>query len=161
MSKPIIYFDLDGVLADFTKGVFEKCGVSITGPDSLFDKDIKARVFSDPSFFLELDVMSGAHDMIELARTFGIVKILSATGYSSESLVAAQKRAWVSKHFGSDLEVHLVQKSHHKAKYAWPDVVLIDDRLEKSIMPFRDKGGIGIHHTDPELTKVELVEVFK
>jgi|TARA_R110000851_G_scaffold230898_7_gene383728 5'(3')-deoxyribonucleotidase len=161
MIKPIIYFDLDGVLADFAKGVFTKTGVSIVGPDSFADKKLKDSIFADPNFFLGLELLPGAHDMIEFARIFGTVKILSATGYSYESLVARQKRAWVAEHFGSDIEVHLVPKSGDKAKFAWPDVVLIDDRLEKSVMPFRDKGGLAIHHTDPELTKSELRVMFK
>ena len=159
MTEFIIYFDLDGVLADFEKGVYTRTGVDILGPDSFSGKDLKDQIFADPTFFLDLDVLPGAHRMVEYAKGYGEVKILSATGYSNEEGVKAQKTAWVRKHFG-DLEVHTVPNSDDKAKYAWPDIVLIDDRLTKSVIPFREKGGIGIHHTSPANTMAELDKIF-
>ena len=163
MHKPIIYFDLDGVLADFDSGVYKITGVDLQlhGPDAFADKELKDSVFSHPTFFIDLELMPGAKDLVQYALGFPAeVKVLTATGYSNEDAVDAQKRAWVKKHLG-DLEVHTVPKSDMKAKFAWPDVILIDDRLEKSIMPFREKGGIGIHHTSPAKTKAELDRVFK
>ena len=157
----IIYFDLDGVLADFDSGVKQLSGVDLsqTLTDTLSDKSLKDRVFTHPTFFLDLELMPDAHDMVNYAKSYGEVKILTATGHSNEAAVKAQKEAWVRKHF-SELEVHTVTKSEDKAKFAWPDIILIDDRLEKSVLPFRERGGIGIHHTSPARTKRELDRVF-
>ena len=163
MDQPIIYFDLDGVLADFEKGFHKETGIDLAllGPDAFADKETKDAVFSHPTFFVDLALMPGAHDMVNYASGFDAeVKVLTATGYSNEENVGEQKRQWVQKHFG-DLEVHTVPKSEMKAKFAWMDVILIDDRLEKSIIPFREKGGIGIHHTSPARTKAELDRVWK
>ena len=134
MHRHIIYFDLDGVLFDFEQGVLNLTGVDITGQDNFGDKEFKDRIFQNPTFFSTLPLMAGAHRMLEYAKGYGEVQILTATGYSNEDGVGAQKREAVRRHFG-DLKVHTVPKSDDKAKYAWPDIILIDDRLEKSVIP--------------------------
>jgi 5'(3')-deoxyribonucleotidase len=161
MPRHIIYFDLDGVLADFEEGVFRKTGVDLRllGDEAFSDKALKDSVFADPAFFTTLAMFPGAKELVEYAKTYGDVKVLSASGYSSEQSVSAQKHAWVKQHLG-DIETHIVPKSGDKANFAWPDVILIDDRLEKSIMPFREKGGIGIHHTSMASTRAALDKIF-
>jgi len=164
MNKPIIYFDMDGVLADFEAGFFKVSGQDLSLlPDGVFaDKATKDKVFAHPTFFIDLPVLTGAKDMVAYAMGYDAdVQALTATGYSSEESVKAQKHKWIAMHFPEITEVHTVPKSDMKAKYAWPDVILIDDRLEKSILPFREKGGIGIHHTSPADTKRQLDIVMK
>lgn len=164
MNKPIIYFDMDGVLANFDHGFAEKTGIDLAllGDEAFADKELKDKVFAHPSFFLDLPILAGAKDMVAYAMGFDAdVQALTATGYSNEDGVAAQKREWMSIHFPEIEEVHTVPKSDMKAKFAWMDVILIDDRLEKSILPFRAKGGIGIHHTSPSNTKRQLDAVWK
>ncbi len=132
-------------------------------PDNVFaDKATKDKVFANPTFFIDLPVLPGAKEMVAYAMGYDAdVKVLTATGHSSEESVKAQKYEWIRRHFPEIKEVHTVPKSDMKAKFAWPDVILIDDRLEKSIMPFRAKGGIGIHHTSPADTKRQLDKVWK
>lgn len=164
MDRPIIYFDMDGVLADFEHGFMQVSGqdLSLLGPDVFADKETKDKVFAHPTFFLDLPLLPGAVSMVEYAFGFDAdVKVLTATGYSNEEAIAAQKEEWIRKHFPEIKEVHTVPKSDMKAKFAWPIDILIDDRLEKSIVPFRAKGGIGIHHTSPADTKRQLDKVWK
>lgn len=162
--RPIIYFDMDGVLADFEAGFLKVAGVdlSLLGPDVFADKETKDKVFAHPTFFLDLPVLPGAKDMVAYAMGFDAdVQVLTATGFSNESAVMAQKHEWIHTHFPEIKDIHTVPKSDMKSGYAWPDIILIDDRLEKSIIPFREKGGIGIHHTSPANTKRELDKVWK
>jgi len=164
MDKPIIYFDMDGVLADFEAGFLKVAGVdlSLLGPDVFADKETKDKVFAHPTFFIDLPLLPGAKEMVAYAMGYDAdVQVLTATGYSSEESVEAQKQEWIRAHFPEITQVHTVPKSDMKARYAWPDVILIDDRLEKSIMPFRAKGGIGIHHTSPGDTKRQLDNVMR
>ena len=164
MNKPIIYFDMDGVLADFEAGFLKVSGQDLSLlPDDVFaDRETKDKVFANPTFFIDLPVLPGAKDMVAYAMGYDAdVQVLTATGYSNEVAVEAQKIQWINKYFPEIKEIHTVPKSDMKAKYAWPDVILIDDRLEKSIMPFRAKGGIGIHHTSPADTKRQLDKVWK
>lgn len=154
---------MDGVLADFEAGFFKKTGIDLAllGPDAFADKERKDQVFSHPTFFLDLPVLPGAVDMVNYAMGYGDVQALTATGYSNEEKVAAQKQQWIRRHFPQIKKVHTVPKSGDKAKYAWPDIILIDDRLEKSIIPFRENGGIGIHHTSVANTKAQLDRIFQ
>ncbi len=155
---------MDGVLADFEAGFFKISGQDLSLlPDDVFaDRETKDKVFAHPTFFLDLPVLPGAKEMVAYAMGFDAdVQVLTATGYSNEAAVELQKQQWIATHFPEINEVHTVPKSDMKAKYAWPDVILIDDRLEKSIMPFRAKGGIGIHHTSPADTKRQLDQVWK
>ena len=164
MNKPIIYFDMDGVLADFEAGFLKVSGQDLSLlPDDVFaDKETKDKVFAHPTFFIDLPVLPGAKDMVAYAMGYDAdVQILTATGYSNEDAVRAQKHKWIAKHFPEITEIHTVPKSTDKAQFAWPDVILIDDRLEKSIVPFRAKGGIGIHHTSPADTKRQLDQAWK
>jgi 5'(3')-deoxyribonucleotidase len=163
MNKPIIYFDMDGVLADFEAGFLKVAGVDLAllGPDVFADRATKDKVFAHPTFFLDLPVLPGAKSMVQYALGFDAdIQALTATGYSNEDGVQKQKKAWIAKYFPEIEEVHTVPKSDMKGKYAWPDIILIDDRLEKSIVPFREKGGIGIHHTSPADTKKQLDKIF-
>ena len=54
----------------------------------------------------------------------------------------------------------MVSKSPDKAEYAHPYSILIDDR-EKSIDPWRTKGGIGILHTSAEETIAQLQAIVE
>ena len=164
MNKPIIYFDMDGVLADFEAGFLKLTGQDLSLlPDDVFaDKKTKDLVFAHPTFFLDLPVMPGAKNMVAYAMGFDAdVQVLTATGYSNEEAIKKQKLEWLQRHFPEIKEIHTVPKSPDKAKFAWPDIILIDDRLGKSIIPFREKGGIGIHHTSPANTKRELDKAWK
>ena len=163
-DRPIIYFDMDGVLADFEAGFLKVSGQDLSLlPDDVFaDKATKDKVFAHPTFFIDLPLLPGAKEMVAYAMGYDAdVKVLTATGYSSEESVKAQKMEWIKLHFPDITEVHTVPKSDMKARFAWPIDILIDDRLEKSIMPFRAKGGIGIHHTSPADTKRQLDAVWK
>jgi hypothetical protein len=60
------------------------------------------------------------------------------------------KRKWVKKHLGPVKEIYLVPR-WEKQKWALdkdgnPNI-LIDDYI-KNIKEWRDKGGIGVHHTN-------------
>jgi len=163
MNRPIIYFDSDGVLADFEAGVLAVTGIdlSMAGPDAFSDTGLKNQVFASPTFFIDLPMLPGAKDLVAYAMGFDAdVKVLTATGFSNEEAIGKQKIQWYKEHFPEIKEVLLVPDSKSKERFAYPDIILIDDRLEKSIIPFRAKKGIGIHHVSNVQTKRELDQIF-
>jgi 5'(3')-deoxyribonucleotidase len=128
---------MDGVLADFEAGFFKVSGQDLSLlPDDVFaDRETKDKVFAHPTFFLDLPILAGAVSMVEYALGFDAdVKVLTATGYSNEEGVAAQKKEWIARHFPAIKEVYTVPKSDMKA---------------------------GIHHTSPADTKRQLDKVWK
>jgi hypothetical protein len=147
-----IYVDLDGVLADLQGAVEDILNIKITtsgGGKDWDDSDAiweKLRELDEPDF----STLKKEHDADKLwnyVRPYH-PNILTATGKPAERN-AQQKREWVKKNITGYKDVFTVVASRSKAEFAWPDAVLIDDRM-KSIGPWREKGGIGILHTSAE-----------
>ena len=70
--------------------------------------------------------------------------ILSSPSRSQSSRVG--KEAWVRINLPNSINKLLLYPRHEKQLFAAKNHILIDD-LEKTIIEWREKGGIGIHHT--------------
>lgn len=153
----IIYFDLDGVLADF-----RKMFVAITGhqPEAFSVDDMWSRVLSVPEFFLSLDVTPEGKRLFTVAQTLGEVQILTATPRKSTYPSAVkEKNQWVHMHFG-DVPVIAVEHVRQKSDYARCEDILIDDSAD-NIRRWSKAGGHGIIHTNLDSTLAELMEITK
>ena len=153
-----IYVDLDGVLADLKSAVEDILDITITtshdGSDWDDSDDIwrLLRELDEPDF-------SKLKKLPDADRLWNYVKpykpnILTATG-RPVGKNSREKAIWVKNNLTGYNDVEMVVGSREKAKYAWPDAVLIDDRM-KSIGPWRDRGGIGILHKNAEDTIRQL-----
>lgn len=165
-----VYLDLDGVLADFVKGVKK---LIPDYDDTEYQKDPQYRkkmwdaigdyTKSGGKHWTELDLMPDAMVLWDYVSRHDDIEILSATGdtktneyeYSKAKYAAEdQKREWVKKHLG-DIKTNIVHRSPDKAKFAAPTHILIDD-MQKSIGPWEEAGGIGILHTSAKDTIKKL-----
>ena len=153
-----LYVDLDGVMADLRSYVEDVLDIKITmapGGSDWNDSDEIWRILrelGEPDF-------SKLKKLPDADRLWNYVKpykpnILTATG-KPMGKNSREKALWVKNNLSGYKEVHMVVGSREKAKFAWPDAILIDDRM-KSIGPWRDKGGIGILHTSAEDTIRQL-----
>lgn len=147
MAKYQLYVDLDGVLADFDARIFDLFG--------MYSDDLKLHPFvhinhidAGEGFFASLAKMPDADILWDHVKKYDPI-ILTAHGGQIDS-AEQEKRDWVKKYFG-DVEVIAVEKGRDKWKVIddLPNSVLIDDR-SKAIDPWRDNGGIGIHHMSAE-----------
>lgn len=134
-----LFVDLDGVLSNFYQGFKDQYEVSL---NNLSDERLRyfKRRFAEDHFYRDLPIYEGAVEFIDHLRQLGKVEILTAAGDDHFAMNAADKRLWVEKYFGSEMMVHTVPKSHHKAIFSAVGI-LIDDRA-KSVEPFRERGGI-------------------
>lgn len=137
-----LYFDMDGVLADFEAGFKKKFGVPhFSMPDDEMWKTINA----DDRFFADLDPMPGAIEFFDRYRGYNPV-ILTACPKTNYASAAKQKREWVRKHLGPDVVVLPVMGGSNKVLFMHePGCVLVDDH-EKNLGPWNEAGGIGILH---------------
>ena len=147
-----VYFDLDGVLADFRQGVIDATGQ----PPEAFDADTLWRhVAQVPDFFTNLSALPDAEELVWIAMETSRVAILTALPRASTYPGAAmEKRGWVGLHFGS-LPFFAVQYARQKADYAKPDDILVDDNAD-NIRRWQQSGGIGILHRSFEETAAAL-----
>ncbi len=145
-----IYFDMDGVLADFSKGVLDFCGIVPEGTqdensekDNLMWEEIK----KIDHFYAKLDLMPGALEMFE--RIYGEYgdKCEILTGIPKErrgiKYAAEDKKSWVKKFLSDKITVNAVYKADKKNFAKNGGSILIDD-LEKNISEWREAGGTGI-----------------
>lgn len=153
-----IYLDMDGVLTDFDKRYEELFGERPVDPEKnrkhFWDNWKK---FVDGKNFETLEVHPGAYALMQTVKSLKVpYEILSSSGggYSHDEVIE-QKKKWLEKH-GINVPANFVPGGKHKAAYAKPSHILVDD-MEKNITAYRNAGGPAIHHTDVSKTVRELI----
>ena len=156
MSRPALYLDCDGVLADFDGGVERLTGLS----SHAYQKKVGIGGFwktlaRTDAFYTSLEPLPGALEMVDRLRH---LQPTILTGLPMGKWAEPQKRAWGEKWF-PDIPM-ITCMARDKWKFASPGDVLVDDR-EKQRASWEDKGeGRFILHRTPEQSLVELGEIY-
>jgi 5'(3')-deoxyribonucleotidase len=173
-QKPVLYLDMDGVLADFNTAAKQILGASDkeearaaqTGrwPDSEWRK-----LLEHPNFYLDLPKMPLADELVELAVRFRDnldfeVRILTAIPSGNDMPEAFHDKIdWMDKHYGQHgFRVHFGPYSHDKAKHCQSsEDILVDDRTS-NCEEWRRAGGIAIQVKEQEYRKAltDLESIF-
>jgi hypothetical protein len=159
MPISMIYVDMDGVIADFSKRYKEK--FKVTPEQTRSNKDF-GRYFSEfiaDREFQTLDPMEDAFFLINHLDMLPVEKqILSSTARpDSHDAIAPQKQEWLKAH-GIDYKANFVPGKSLKYKFATPDSIIIDDT--KSVIDDWNKaGGIGILHTDA-ISTIAMLKMY-
>lgn len=147
-----IYLDMDGVIADFNKRFKERFKIEPKDAQTYKEFDSFFIKFIAEQDFATLDLMPEAMELIEFLRSLSIpTEILSST--SSEKKdgdIRPQKLEWLKKH-NIEFTPILVPGKRFKKDYSNPNSLLIDD-TPANIDQWRREGGIGILHTDIQIT---------
>ena len=159
MDKPIIYCDMDGVLADFKTAAVKTTGMSINRWMNIPSSKQKwSLILQNKNFWYDLPWMQGGKQLWSYISKHD-PHILSA--YVEENFdpnCIPGKKAWLRKNVNmvNPQKVNLVKRREKKlfAKRGKP-AILIDD-YEKNIRDFNMSGGIGIHHTSTSKTIQQL-----
>jgi len=153
--KPHVYLDMDGVQCDFFKAWSKIEGVSDYKDIPKPEASIK-RLASQGSefvyrFFRDLEPLRGGLSVIKWLREHDIpYTILSAPLRYEHQASIMGKRDWLDKHHlgASESAIFASRKEKYATDSEGRPNVLIDD-FGKNILPWRNKGGIGIKH-DPD-----------
>ncbi len=155
----VLFFDLDGVLADFENGI-KTLFPDYTEKRYQLDKQYKQLVWNTVyqktkqgyELWYNLNPYPWTRSFWELTSCFKR-KILTATGvkeHNINNLIVDQKRRWVREHLDDKVEIICVNHTVDKGKYANNNnnYILIDDR-EKACAAWEQNGGKAILFTDP------------
>ena len=143
ISQPSkLFLDLDGVLADFERGVLLATGQRC---EEMAAKSMWPMLQRFSDFYEGLPLMPDATVLWRFCKSFRPT-ILS--GLPIGDWAAPQKRRWVANKLGANVPVVTCMTSE-KSRYAHPSYVLVDDRAS-SAAAWESKGGIFIHHTSAE-----------
>jgi len=156
-DSPQIYCDMDGVLADFQKGVKDMIGGKFS--DARWDE-------LPDDFFLQLEPMPDARKLWDFIGKYDPF-ILTAIPRSSRGPISARaaddKARFMKRWFGIDQKDMYPVQRKNKANFAMdgrdgrPNL-LIDDHLG-NIQEFSKARGIGVHHTSASNTIKQLKEI--
>ncbi len=147
-GKKTIFFDLDGVVADFDEAAIrwgEKVGID-------GEEFKKKKLYRQEGFYADLNLMDGAKEAIEKLDTVYNIAFVSAPSWDNP-FSFTEKRIWIEKHFGTWARKKMdlsFRKGHYIGHY------LIDDRTKYGAADF-----IGEHimfGTEPFKTWKEVTD---
>jgi phosphoglycolate phosphatase-like HAD superfamily hydrolase len=145
-----IFLDLDGVMADFKRGVREILKLPANAP--------KNEIFAALSkgakdFFLRLPKTKDADRLWAFLKKNDL-EILTGVPTTNREEAAKNKVQWVRRNLSKNVKVNTTS-SRSKKKFAAPNHILIDDRAD-NIADWKAAGGIGILHISTAKTIKEL-----
>lgn len=147
-----IYVDLDQVLTDFEKQVVDNL--------HKYPKDFKKKsemwkgiTKLGTNFWSEMEFMHDGLRLWEYLKKFNPTILSAPINHPS---CKQGKGIWIRRELGDDVEYILDSK---KEKYATPESILIDDRIQ-NIKKWEAAGGIGILHKNVEDTINQLKKLF-
>lgn len=155
-----IYFDMDGVLSDFERGVREICGLAPQSQNAKHrnprdDEEMWERIKNAPHFYGRLELMPGANELFDAVYTvYGDkCEILTGIPKPKRGVVDAEadKREWVRRLLSEDVKVNVVFREE-KPKYCTDEGCILIDDMTRNIRDWNAMGGTGIKHESAEQT---------
>lgn len=146
-----VYLDMDGVLADFRRGVCEAFGFPYDNPSRkwiFWDDwpDVTSEMVDavcTQEFWQSLNwTHDGVDIFIAVFEKFRVEQIYLLTAPMSNYQSAGGKILWLRKH-GLQLEKHLIITQASKSLFAGSNTLLIDDK-DENVEEFRTAGGQAI-----------------
>lgn len=152
-----LYLDMDGVLADFERGVLELGGMTPTPlnghRDAGYDDRMWGALQKVDHFYGRLEPMPGAKEMFDRlwARYGDACEILTGIPKPRRNILhaAQDKRDWVRRVLSEDVTVNIVLREEKPGFCQGRDCVLIDDAV-RNIRDWEQAGGTGILFEDAE-----------
>lgn len=163
MAKIRVYIDMDGVLADFDRGVWELCHMEPQPQNGKRDAKVDDLMWEAlrkvDHYYDKLELMPGAKEMFDLiyGKYGDQCEILTGIPRPERGIVTAgeDKTAWTRRNLSEAVKVNIVLRKEKLLFCKDANSVLIDDRA-RTIQDWKEAGGTGILHVSPDETLKEL-----
>ncbi len=150
-----LFLDLDGVLADFDRGVLDLLGMSADAYEAAHStRDFWFRIRRADDFYANLEEMSDARLLFDAVKHLDPVIL---TGLPIGNWAGPQKERWVAENFPGTPVITTMARDKHK--HMTPGDVLVDDR-EKHRATYEAAGMVFVHHTSARASVAALREYF-
>jgi len=153
---PRLFLDLDGVLADFDRGVVDLLGM----PSAQFEKrygikEFWRRLSKAPDFYARLPLMP---DALELFDAVAHLTPTILTGLPLGKWAAPQKVAWCEEHFPRVPVITCMARDKHR--FMDPGDVLVDDR-DRHRPAYEAHGVVFVHHKNAKQSLREMRSIYQ
>lgn len=150
-QKPIIYFDMDGVLADM-QGMMDKYGIKYNSPtehDPVVDQNMWDEVRKIDHFYDKLKPVEGSVELFNNLSAKYECQILTAIPKEKWNIPDAKedKINWAKRYLGDDVKINTVYRPEKKDFVKGSQSILVDD-LPQNIQEWEAEGGTGILFID-------------
>ena len=157
----VIYFDMDGVLADFDRGIVELLHMTPKDQhvyDPRFDDRMFEAIRDYKDFYASLEPIEGSIELLKKLKEKYNVEILTGIPRPSRGIVEARdnKLGWVKKYIGKDITVHTVMRKDKPLYATGANCILIDD-FDSNVKRWQEAGGTAVRFT----TAAEAEEKLK
>jgi len=149
-NKPLVYVDMDGVIADFFSALAKFRGVDHwKAPGGKFDVEDSITAIAGTDFFSTLPVFPTANQLISAVKSFtgGTWNICSSPLRNDHENSKKHKIAWLKEHGFDPKDIIITgrKESYAKDKTTGAPNILIDDK-PSNIERWQAKNGIGIRY---------------
>ena len=167
MTVEKIYFDMDGVLADFERGVRELCGLEPISQNANMksqsaENEMWQAIKDVGNFYDKLEIMPGAKEMFDAvySRYGDRCEILTGIPKPKRGIDSAgdDKRNWVRRLLSDTIKVNIVYREEKPQFCTGKDCILIDD-FAKNIKEWETMGGTGILNVSASETVSKLKDI--
>lgn len=162
-----IYFDMDGVLANFNKGVIDLLHLKPINQSDPFDykktNALYAKMRTVDHYYDKLEPIQEAVDLLlELYEKYGDdVQILTAIPKPHRGIITApeDKINWTKRLISDKIKINICYRAEKANFCTGIDCILIDD-YDKNIREWETLGGTGILYTNIEDVKNALNKIL-